>query len=114
MAKENALAEISIAKQALTTARDLNEVLEIKNKATAIYAWATARGADEAAQIAMEIKLRAERKAGQFLIDMKEKGELPTNRHKKESQAVTLSDLKIDKIESSRWQAGQAWLLHQD
>lgn len=54
----------------------------------------------------MEVKLRAERKAGEFLINLKEKGELKRG-NPQLSQAVTfgkLSDLGVERMESSRWQ----------
>ena len=52
----------------------------------------------------VEIKIRAERKAGILLKEMKEKGERPAGR-KKESHDVTLSYIGISNKQSSRWQA---------
>ncbi len=55
--------------------------------------------------IAVEVKLRAERKAGQFLMDMKSKGELvPHKRPKGNVVLPSLADLGVEKFESSRWQ----------
>jgi DNA modification methylase len=99
---EFSLAKISFAKQALAEARDITEIVKIRDAAVAAHAWATARGADEAAQMAMEIKLRAERKAGEFLKEMKEVGILHSGRPKE--NASTLEGLKIDEHESHRWQ----------
>src|SRR5262249_32958377 len=45
----------------------------------------------------------AETTAGELLIQMKQSGERPAGR-KKESHVATLSDLKITKTQSSRWQ----------
>lgn len=102
MPEETALANISIATKALAAAKDLSDVLKIRSQAVAMQAYAIAKGADEVAQLAMEIKLRAERKAGEFLKEMKEKGELKLgNPHGKGS---SLQPLNIDKTESSRWQ----------
>ena len=53
---------------------------------------------------ATDIRLRAERKAGQLLKDMAESGERPINRPEKGSQPVTLYDLGVSKMQSSRWQ----------
>ena len=56
---------------------------------------------------AVELKLRAERGAGKKLIEMKESGERDTGKggdRKSQSQAVTLRDLGIERMQSSRWQ----------
>ena len=52
---------------------------------------------------ATEIRLRAERRAGEMLTDMAERGERPKGR-KKQSHAATLSELGVSKTQSSRWQ----------
>jgi N6-adenosine-specific RNA methylase IME4 len=103
----DALALISTAKRVLSTAKDLTEVLEIHDKAAALLAYSNAKGADEVAAIAQEIKLRSERKAGQFLKEMpdaktgpKELGVSMTP-----NSIPTLKELNIDKNESKRWQA---------
>lgn len=104
------LANISRAKQALVEARNLTDILEIHSQAIAVEAYATAKGADEAAQLAVEIKLRSERKAGQFIKDMKEADLLAKNQY--ESAPVnmtatvkpTLKSLGVEENESRRWQ----------
>lgn len=101
MDANNALANISAAKKALDRARNLPAVLEIRDASVAAYAYATARNADDAAQIAMEIKLRSERKAGQFL---QETDEIKRGGNQAKSRDVTLSSLGVSKMESSRWQ----------
>lgn len=107
---QNALARIGFAKQALAEARDFTEILKIRDQAVAAEAYATARGADEAAQMAVEIKLRAERKAGQFIADMKEadllsKGGRPSETGNNVLPVnPTLKELGVAKIESYRWQ----------
>jgi hypothetical protein len=60
---------------------------------------------------ATEIRLRAERRVGELLIEMKERGERETKGgdRKSKSQPVTLippqlSDLGVSKMQSSRWQ----------
>jgi hypothetical protein len=101
-----ALARISRAKQALAEARDIEDIIEIRDMAVAANAWATARGADEAAQMAMEIKLRAERKAGQFLADMKERGQIkPGNpQFVQDAPIIKLANIGVKPDESKRWQ----------
>ena len=54
--------------------------------------------------MAMEIKLRAERKAGQFLADMKAEGTLVTHRPKEGGHDVRLIDIGVEPQESKRWQ----------
>jgi N6-adenosine-specific RNA methylase IME4 len=57
-------------------------------------------------QHATEIRMRAERRAGELLIEMAKRGERAIRKNMK-SQAATskLSDLGVTKSESSRWQA---------
>ena len=66
-----------------TTSNKLTEIQEIRSQASAVEAYAVAKGSDELAQMAMEIKLRAERKAGQFIAYMKEQGQIKASRQKK-------------------------------
>jgi len=89
------LTNISKAKQFLAEAITLTEILEIRDAAVAAQAYATAKNADEASQLAVEIKLRAERKAGEFLRDDPNIGS---------GKGSTLEPLGIDKKESHRWQ----------
>ena len=63
----NTLQTINKAKLALAEARDIYEVLDIRDKAMVASAYADAKGASEVANIAKEVQLRAERKAGEFL-----------------------------------------------
>ena len=102
----DALANIVAAKKMLEEAQDITSVLDIRSMATAAHAYATAQGADEAAQIALEIKLRSERKAGVFLkTQPKASGvRLGGNKMLPPNNAPTLAELGVTKIESSRWQ----------
>jgi N6-adenosine-specific RNA methylase IME4 len=52
---------------------------------------------------ATSIRMRAERRCGELLKQMAERDERPRGR-KKESHVATLSDLGINKTQSSRWQ----------
>lgn len=112
----NPLAKLSQATTALAEARTLEEVTHIRDIAEAArtYAKAAQLGLD-AQNHAAEIKLRAERKAGELLKQAKETGEIRgkggngSNHHEQKSQPVTfvpkLADLGISKMQSSRYQA---------
>jgi len=108
MSNENnmALESISLAKKALAEAQSITDVLKVRDAAVAANAWATARGAEEAAQMAMELKLRAERKAGEFIIEYKDQGLIKPGNPQwgHHDSIVKLSDLGVDKNESKRWQ----------
>jgi phage N-6-adenine-methyltransferase len=97
------LARINEAQRALTAAKTLDDVLQIRDQAEAlrVYVKAVSESLD-AANMAAEIKLRAERKAGEMLAAMeKNKGAAaPTRLH----DATTLDELGIEKTQSSRWQ----------
>ena len=101
MSNENnmALENISLAKKALAEAQSITDVLKVRDAAVAANAWATARGAEEAAQMAMELKLRSERKAGEFIVEYKEQEIIGRG-----IKSVTLTDLGVDHNESKRWQ----------
>lgn len=96
------LASISKVRQYLAEARDITEFLDIRDAAVAAHAYANAKNAEEAAQMAMEIKLRSERKAGEFLKEVGLHKGAATPRG--DIMSPRLSDLGISKKESSRWQ----------
>ncbi len=103
-----ALERISAARQCLAEARSLSDIVIIRNQAMAIAAFAEAQGAGEAAQMAKELQLRSERKAGAFLADMEKHpaGRPPENRSQDVTDSIPrLADLGIEKMQSSRWQA---------
>ena len=97
---QTAIIQISKARRALEVAKDLPGVLEIRDKAEAIRIYVKASGdACGVINAASEIKLRAERKAGDLLAKMEKHDGDPR------SHAVTrLSDVGITKMQSSRWQ----------
>ena len=64
-----ALEKISVARQYLAEARTLSDIVIVRNQAMAMAVFAEAQGAGEAAQMAKELQLRCERKAGAFLAD---------------------------------------------
>jgi phage N-6-adenine-methyltransferase len=100
------LAKISEARRALALAQTLEDVLDIRDQAKAWEACMKIVGESlEAQNDAAEVKLRAERKAGEMLAEMQKNpgggdqstgnGVLPVPR---------LDELGIDKMQSSRWQ----------
>lgn len=102
------LSRISEAQRALTAAKTLDDVLQIRDQAEAlrVYVKAVSESLD-AANMAAEIKLRAERKAGEMLAAMeKPKGGRPseTSNSVLPVSVPSLDDLGIDKMQSSRWQ----------
>lgn len=97
------LASISAAKTALMKASDLQDVLVIRDKAKAIQELVKARNASlETQNAAAEIRLRAERKAGEMLQKM----EKAKHRHVTADivSAVKLKEIGITHQQSSRWQ----------
>ena len=81
--------------------------------AVAAQAYASARGADELAMMAIDVKLEAERKAGQFIAEMKEQnllskggGDQKSDHRLQDvtSDKPTLRELGVEKIESRRTQ----------
>ena len=100
-----ALIEIDQARQALERASSLVDVKDIRDKAAALrdYAKQALHSLDMQNRCA-EIKLRAERKAGQMLRDQdKNKGAATADEH--ERGLPRLEDLGITHSQSSRWQA---------
>lgn len=103
MTESTTLARISEAMKALSAAKTLDDVLQIRDQAEALRVYVKAASESlDAANAAAEIKLRAERKAGEMLAVMeKNKGSaVPTRSH----DVTTLDDLGIDKMQASRWQ----------
>lgn len=106
------LVKYNAARTALAEAHAVDEVKDIRDKAEAMAAYARQAKDTEMLQWVTEIKVRAERRAGQMLAEMpKAKGTQvkggnaggpivvpPVNESK------TLADLGITKNESSRWQ----------
>lgn len=108
-----ALARIGQAARLLAEARNLTDIQAIRNMAAAAEAYATAaRLGSEAVNHAAEIKLLAERKAGELLRTMPKQNGGDAKRATALHNTVlasgappTLADLGITPIQSSRWQA---------
>ena len=100
------LAKISEARRALASAQTLDDVLSIRDQAKAWEACMKIVGESlSAVQDAGEVKLRAERRAGEMLAGMDKQAGSRGAGKKVESHDVTpLSDLGIDRMQSSRWQ----------
>lgn len=101
----SSLANISKAATALASAKSLEDVLEIRDKAEAIRMYVRAVGESLVVQNhAAEIKLRAERKAGELLLKMEKQNGA---RDGKRSDIVSprLEEVGVTRKQSSRWQA---------
>jgi phage N-6-adenine-methyltransferase len=97
------LAKISEARRALASAQTLEDVLSIRDQAKALEACMKIVGESlSAVQDAGEVKLRAERKAGEMLAGIENHG--GDRRSESRLHVATLNDLGIEKTQSSRWQ----------
>ena len=94
------LAQINKAEQALATASDIVDILELRTMAKAVEVVALAESFGEAAQQAKIFQLKAERKAGGWLRENITRGR-PKSSH---NERIKLEDLDIDHNDSSRWQ----------
>ena len=103
------LIKLSAAVRMLAEARTLEEFTHIRNMAVAAEEYAKAEKlGDEAVQVAQEIRVRAARKAGDLLRQMKENGERVTREtaalKSNRAARVDLNDLGITSDQASRWQ----------
>lgn len=97
------------ARHALAEAHRVDEVKDIRDKAEAMAAYARQAKDTQLVQYATEIKVRAERKAGEMLAKVEKnpgtRGQLSGNRMvRPPADAPTLSDMGITRDQSSRWQ----------
>ncbi len=99
------------AKQALAKAHKIDEVRPIREKARALEVYAAQARDHEMQRQAWEVRMRAERRAGEILKEMERRGERDSgkgnrNPSLKSSLSIPkLFDLGISKDESARWQA---------
>ena len=105
MPEPRQLVLISQARRDLEQARTLGEVKEVRDKAEAIRHYVRAQGESlEVQNCAAEVRLRAERRAGELLAEMeKNKGtRLGGCTVQPPDPAPTLADLGIEKTQAHR------------
>lgn len=101
------LAHFDAARQQLALARDIDEVKTIRDQAEALRQYVRQQGASlEMQNHCAEIKLRAERRAGEMLRDMDKNTGGNPNLLQRETgyEPPTLSELGISRTQSHRWQ----------
>lgn len=97
---------------AIAECYSVDEAKDLRDKAKALEVYAHQAQNFEAERKACEIRIRAERRAGELLIEMKRRGERHNGRGNNpprlESQPTTstpqLADLRITRDQSSKWQ----------
>ena len=102
-----ALIRYDAARRALAAAHRVDEVKAIRDKAEAVRVYAKQAGDFELQNQAAEIRIRAERRAGELLVDMQTSGERQAKergRPTKVSSPTTLPRLGISRDQSSKWQ----------
>ena len=98
-----ALAPTAAVELALANAEHVGEVKEIRDKAEAVRTYAERAGLGlEQQNAAAEVRLRAERRAGEMLAKMALHG--GDRRGADANDRVTLGDLGVSKDQSARWQ----------
>jgi phage N-6-adenine-methyltransferase len=96
-------------RRAIAEAYAVDEVKDLRDRAAALEHYARQAGNTEAERRCCEIRLRAERKAGQLLTDMpKDKGGRPEKNPSFDPTGFrdvkTLADLGVTRDQSSQWQ----------
>lgn len=101
------LVRYEAARTALAECQRVDEVKDIRDKAEAMAAYARQAKDTELVQWATEIKVRAERRAGEMLASMeKAKGGDPTlYQHVRGDRPPTLAEMGLTQNESSRYQS---------
>lgn len=98
----NGLINLSQACRELAKANDISEVRDMADKAAAVQQYARrAKLGHDVENDAAEFKLRAERRAGELLL---EAGFGQHGGDRKSSNGLLLEDMGVGKMQSSRWQ----------
>jgi len=97
---------LTAACQALAEAKTIPEAKLLRDKAAAVQALLRQQGyAWEAQNHAAELKLRAERRLGELLVDMpRNRGGNPNLLHDETGSPPSYRELGIDRVEAHRWQ----------
>jgi len=99
------LVRYEAARAALAAVHSVDEVKDIRDKAQAMAAYARQAKDTALVEWATEIKVRAERRAGELLRDMEmHPGGNPNLSHDTTGSPPTLEALGISRDQSSRWQ----------
>lgn len=103
-----ALVQLNAIEQALTKAKSINEVVNLRNQAEAArQCFRLAEYGLEMQNNAAEVKLRAERRAGEMLVEMDKApaGRPPKNPlHRARDLPPTYDELGIEYTQAHRWQ----------
>jgi hypothetical protein len=103
--EESALTKYEAARAALERAHRVDEVKDIRDKAEALRVYAKQAQDIDMQNWAAEIRLRAERRAGELLKAMpKQHGSRGTGKKVESPCATPLAELGVTKTQSSKWQ----------
>ena len=107
------LVRFDAMKAAVAACYDVDEITEIRNKAVALEAYFRVAKDPQPERQACEVRIRAERKAGQLLREMEKAkappgpgrgNKTPSDDTRPFSETKTLKDLGISYDQSSKWQ----------
>lgn len=92
---------IADARRMLAEAKDLGEIVDLRDRAQAVAHYLRQHGDSEGAMLdAAELKLRAERRLGEILAEMRANGELGGSK----TTTMVVQGLGLSHNDSSRWQ----------